>query len=65
MRRSRAAERALHMPPLYLPRKFLHWGHLCVTVFRESMQQGMHEQGHKLKEMRKLGSLNYHVFFTA
>jgi len=34
------------MPPLYLPRKFLQFGHLCVTEFRESMQHGIQAQGH-------------------
>ena len=39
---------AIYMPPLYLPRKFLQLGDLCVTEFNESMQQGMQAQGHNL-----------------
>lgn len=33
-----------YIPPLYLPRKFLHCGHLWVTELRLSMQQGMQAQ---------------------
>lgn len=35
----------IHRPPLYLPKKCLQFGHLWDTVFRDSMQHGMHAQG--------------------
>lgn len=44
----------IHIPPLYLPKKFLQFGHVWVTEFRDSMQHGMHAQGHNLMETGKM-----------
>ena len=39
----------LYIPPLYLPKNCLQFGHLWVTEFKASMQQGTQAHGHNLK----------------
>ena len=39
----------LYIPPLYLPKNCLQFGHLWVTEFKASMQQGTQAHGHNLR----------------
>ena len=38
-----------YIPPLYLPKKALQFGHLCSTWFKSSMQHGIQAQHQNLK----------------